>query len=224
MLVSVTVVAGLGTVQLATYSYAMQLMNLIVQFTMALGFGGEILVGHQVGAGRLHQAMLSENLELSVNMDHWMTPCGELADYVLPPKFLYEHADLTFGLEMSNLEVPYTQYTPAIAEPPSGSDLADEGYIAWALAKRLGVTLNYFGVDLDMEAPPSDDTFLSILARNGNVPFEELKRVAVVFLRSMFAAAAAISASSAVSLRNWSSLALAISCIRSLPAGNARIC
>ena len=35
-------------------------------------------------ARTLHKAMLSENLELSVNMDHWMTPCGELADYVLP--------------------------------------------------------------------------------------------------------------------------------------------
>lgn len=32
----------------------------------------------------LFDAMLSDNLELSVNMDHWMTPCGELADYVLP--------------------------------------------------------------------------------------------------------------------------------------------
>lgn len=35
-------------------------------------------------AKRLHQAMMSDELELSVNMDHWMTPCGELADYVLP--------------------------------------------------------------------------------------------------------------------------------------------
>lgn len=35
-------------------------------------------------ARRLHEAMLSDELELSVNMDHWMTPCGELADYVLP--------------------------------------------------------------------------------------------------------------------------------------------
>jgi anaerobic selenocysteine-containing dehydrogenase len=33
---------------------------------------------------KLHEAMLSENLELSVNMDHWMTPAGQLADYVLP--------------------------------------------------------------------------------------------------------------------------------------------
>jgi anaerobic selenocysteine-containing dehydrogenase len=33
---------------------------------------------------KLHDALLSDNLELSVNMDHWMTPAGQLADYVLP--------------------------------------------------------------------------------------------------------------------------------------------
>ena len=35
-------------------------------------------------ARRLHEAFLSERLTLSVNMDHWMTPAGALADYVLP--------------------------------------------------------------------------------------------------------------------------------------------
>lgn len=35
-------------------------------------------------ARKLHQAFVSEELELSVNMDHWLTPAGELADYVLP--------------------------------------------------------------------------------------------------------------------------------------------
>jgi len=35
-------------------------------------------------ARKLHEAMLSDELELSVNMDHWMTPAGQLADYVLP--------------------------------------------------------------------------------------------------------------------------------------------
>ena len=35
-------------------------------------------------AKRLHQAMMSDELELSVNMDHWITPCTELADYILP--------------------------------------------------------------------------------------------------------------------------------------------
>jgi len=35
-------------------------------------------------ARRIHDALVSDNLELSVNMDHWMTPGGQLADYVLP--------------------------------------------------------------------------------------------------------------------------------------------
>ena len=35
-------------------------------------------------ARSLHRALLSDELELSVNMDHWMTPTGALADYSLP--------------------------------------------------------------------------------------------------------------------------------------------
>jgi thiosulfate reductase/polysulfide reductase chain A len=35
-------------------------------------------------ARRIHQALSSDNLELSVNMDHWITPGGQLADYLLP--------------------------------------------------------------------------------------------------------------------------------------------
>jgi Na+-driven multidrug efflux pump len=56
MLASLAVVGGLGTSALATHSYAQQLMNLIVLFTVAIGFAGEILVGHLVGAGQLHRA------------------------------------------------------------------------------------------------------------------------------------------------------------------------
>jgi len=118
-------------------------------------------------------------LDLLVVIEPFETETAKLADYVLPPKILYEHADLTFGLEMSNLELPYTQYTAAVAAPPDGSELADEGYIAWALAKRLGVQYSYFGTDIDMITPPTDDTFLSILASRGNVSFDELKQVAV---------------------------------------------
>src|SRR5581483_6295492 len=33
---------------------------------------------------RIHEALVSDKLELSVNMDHWMTPGAQLADYVLP--------------------------------------------------------------------------------------------------------------------------------------------
>ena len=56
MLVSMAVVSGMGTVALATHSYASQLSTLVVLFTVAIGFAGEILVGHLVGAGDLHRA------------------------------------------------------------------------------------------------------------------------------------------------------------------------
>ena len=56
MLASLAVVGTIGTTALATHTYAMQLMNLVVLFTAAIGFAGEILVGHLIGAGRLHEA------------------------------------------------------------------------------------------------------------------------------------------------------------------------
>ena len=56
MLVSVSVVSAMGTAALATQGYAMQIMNAIVLSTVALGFAGEILVGHLIGAGELRVA------------------------------------------------------------------------------------------------------------------------------------------------------------------------
>lgn len=56
MLASMAAVSGMGTAALATHTYASQVMTLIVLSTVAIGFAGEILVGHLVGAGDLHRA------------------------------------------------------------------------------------------------------------------------------------------------------------------------
>ena len=45
--------------------------------------GGNTLVS-LANSHRIYDALKSDNLELSVNMDHWMTPAAQLADYVLP--------------------------------------------------------------------------------------------------------------------------------------------
>jgi putative MATE family efflux protein len=70
MLSSLTVVSGIGTAALATHTYASQVMNLIVLFTVAIGFAGEILVGHMIGAGDLHQAnrMVRRSLVLGLGV------------------------------------------------------------------------------------------------------------------------------------------------------------
>jgi putative MATE family efflux protein len=64
MLASLSVVAGLGAAQMATHSYASQIMNLIVLFTVAVGFAGEIVVGHLIGAREFKKAnaMVRKNL------------------------------------------------------------------------------------------------------------------------------------------------------------------
>ena len=118
-------------------------------------------------------------LDLLVVVEPFQSETARLADYVLPPKILYEHADVTCGLELTNLEAPYAQYTAALVPPPPGSELADEGYIAWSIAKRLGVTFTYFGTPMDMTTPPTDETFMRIFTASANVPFDELQTSAV---------------------------------------------
>jgi Na+-driven multidrug efflux pump len=53
---SLSVVGQMGTAALATHAYTMQILHLIVLFAVTLGLSAEIMVGHLVGAGRLHDA------------------------------------------------------------------------------------------------------------------------------------------------------------------------
>ncbi len=55
-MVSVAVAGLLGTQALATQAYAQQLIHLVLLFGLVTGLSVEIVVGHQVGAGRLHDA------------------------------------------------------------------------------------------------------------------------------------------------------------------------
>ncbi len=55
-LVSVAAAAQLGAGQLATQAYALQVSYVVLLFGLAMGLSVEIVVGHLVGAGRLHQA------------------------------------------------------------------------------------------------------------------------------------------------------------------------
>ncbi|MEK8052324.1 MATE family efflux transporter [Ideonella sp. DXS22W] len=55
-MVSVAVVGGMGTAAVATQAYTMQVMHLLLLTGLATGLSAEIVVGHLVGAGRLHEA------------------------------------------------------------------------------------------------------------------------------------------------------------------------
>jgi Na+-driven multidrug efflux pump len=55
-MVSVAVVGSLGAAALATHAYAQQVIMVVLLFGLATGLSVEVLVGHLIGAGRLHQA------------------------------------------------------------------------------------------------------------------------------------------------------------------------
>jgi putative MATE family efflux protein len=73
-MVSVAVAGSLGAVPLATHAYTMQVMHLVLLFGLATGLSAEIVVGHLIGAGRLHEAhalvrrALSRGLMVSIGV------------------------------------------------------------------------------------------------------------------------------------------------------------
>jgi len=55
-MVSVAAVGTLGATALATHAYAQQIIMVVLLFGLATGLSVEVLVGHMIGAGRLHEA------------------------------------------------------------------------------------------------------------------------------------------------------------------------
>jgi anaerobic selenocysteine-containing dehydrogenase len=119
-----------------------------------------------------------EDLELLVAIDPQMTATAQLAHYVLPPKIMYERADLPFTGFMGAplLLVHWVQYTPPVIDVPAGSDLVEDAYVYWSLARRLGLQLVFAGTPLDMTAPPGAEQLLELRLAQSWVTLDELKR------------------------------------------------
>jgi len=123
-------------------------------------------------------AQALSQLQLLVTIDPFMTSTARLSHYVLPPTMMFERPDLTTrDYEKFVLFRPYACYTEAVVPPPADSELVEDWYPFWALASRLGHTIEFDGVPLDMQRRPDADNLLAILARNSAVPLTELKRL-----------------------------------------------
>jgi len=117
------------------------------------------------------------SLDLLVAIEPYMTSTAKLADYILPPRLIYERPDVPMiALERALYPEPFCQYTPAIADPPGGSDVVHDWYVFWALAKRLGRTLSFCGVALPTDRPPDSEQLIAMTMTNATVPFEEIRR------------------------------------------------
>ena len=115
-------------------------------------------------------------LDLLVVVDPFMTPTARLADYVLPPKLMYEREDLLMGpgYEAFFMPVPFQQYVHAAVLPPDDRQVVDEWWIFWDLARRMGKQLVLNDVPLDMEKRPETRDVLRIIARQALISVDDL--------------------------------------------------
>lgn len=118
-----------------------------------------------------------KNLELYVAIDPYMTPSAKYAHYILPPKMQYERPDLPLTVPgFSLFSDNWMQYTPALIRPPAGSEVCDDWYPFWAIARRLGFPISYMGKELlSVEEAPTTEDLLAIRLRDAPVSLEELK-------------------------------------------------
>ena len=117
------------------------------------------------------------SLELLVSIDPWITTTSALAHYILPPPMQYERSDISIDMPgFAFWPGSWVQYTPAIVPTPPGSDLADDWYILWSLAKRLGTPIDFAGKGLlPFDEELDTDDILAHKLRGAQVSLEELK-------------------------------------------------
>lgn len=117
------------------------------------------------------------DIDLLVATDPWPTPTTKFAHYILPPLMQFERADLPMYMpDFANWPGAWSQYTPPVIKPPHDSDLVEDWYVFWAIAKRLGKTINYnkAGI-LDMETPPTTDDLLRLVLHGAPQTLDDLK-------------------------------------------------
>jgi anaerobic selenocysteine-containing dehydrogenase len=120
-----------------------------------------------------------QSLELLVTMDPYMSNTARLAHYILPPVMMYERPDLPISDPNFNIgTTTWSRYAPPVIAPPAGSELVDDWYPYWALARRLDLKMKFADQDLDFSVnrPPSTDDMLAMRTAQGRVTLDELKQ------------------------------------------------
>jgi anaerobic selenocysteine-containing dehydrogenase len=138
-----------------------------------------------------------KRLDLLVVFDYQMTATAHLADYVIASPLSLEIPAATYFIEAlkyfgvsRGFSKPWAQYTPAVAEAPSGSDLMDDREFFFRMAQGMGLQLEWvnrrgFGrhlesatatIPLDMTKVPEVDELIALSCANSRVPLDEVKR------------------------------------------------
>ena len=116
-------------------------------------------------------------LDLLIVIDPCLSATARLAHYVIAPKLQYERPDHTGTPTEAMFSVPYAHATPALVPPPEGSDVVDDWYALWSLARSAGVQLQLGSNPIEMDAPPKTEDLLTRLAVGSRVPLAEVQAI-----------------------------------------------
>lgn len=124
-----------------------------------------------------------KKLELSLSVDIKLSATAKLCDYVIAPKMSFETPATTQSAERLMLlgvspgfPKAYAQYTPALVEPPAGSDVIAEWEFFYGLAQRLGLQIDINGQPLNMVEKPTSDDLLEMMCAGSRIPLSDVKK------------------------------------------------
>ncbi|MFP8876566.1 MAG: molybdopterin-dependent oxidoreductase [Myxococcota bacterium] len=133
-------------------------------------------------------------LDLLVTFDIKLSATALMADYVIAPRLTLEQPGFSLPTESlvpysMGYGLPYAQYTPAVVEPPEGSDVIEEWEFFYGLAQAMKLPLTIYAgyswgpemaapaaTQLDMDQPPTTDELLEALTKGSRVPLDEVKK------------------------------------------------
>jgi anaerobic selenocysteine-containing dehydrogenase len=131
------------------------------------------------------------SLDLLVQVDPWLSATARLAHYVIAPKIWLEVAGTSQGLDLLTRNGTgygqvdaYGQYSPALVDPPEGSDLLEEWEFFYRLARSMGLELSISPqpgikgseIRLDMNTAPTTDMLLDRLSDGSRIPLADVKK------------------------------------------------
>ena len=109
-----------------------------------VSFGTNILVSH---ADTARGAAALKALDFAVHVDMFMTPSAALADIVLPVNTPFEREGLCTNFKVGADATSFAQLRPPAIE--SLGESKSDVWIAFELAKRLGLANQFWGGDID---------------------------------------------------------------------------
>lgn len=135
-----------------------------------------------------------KDLDMLVQIDTTMSATARVADYVIAVKHALEMPGMTLTQEYLSAyaagfgtTAPYAQYSPALVEPPEGSDVIDDWEFFYGIAQRLGVqltvkpvsftgTVRIAGQAMDMVDKPSTDELFDMVTKGSRISLDEVRK------------------------------------------------